>query len=110
MHNKVRSGTERQFDLASGTHEGWRWAVRLRVNREGFFSNNTAFSLQRNKPLTGEAKRRNRIRLDDRRWVYRNIPSSIHWYNEVHHDWEHGGRMYLLSHSQHILVTRREKT
>ena len=38
-----------------------------------------------------------------------NIPSSIWWFSEIHHDWEDGARMYLLTKGEHILIHRRER-
>ena len=41
------------------------------------------------------------IRQIDRIWVCKNIPSSIWWNLEVHHEWKDGGRMYLLTKQEH---------
>ena len=49
---------------------------------------------------------KSRTRLKDRLWFYRNIPSSIIWNVEVHHEWEDGARVYLLSKEEHKLKHR----
>lgn len=43
-----------------------------------------------------------KLRHLDKAWCYRNIPSSIVWNTEIHHDWENEGIMYLLSHKDHL--------
>lgn len=46
-----------------------------------------------------------KIRQTDRSWVCTNIPSSLWWQCEIHHDWKDGARMYLISHVEHVLLT-----
>ena len=58
---------------------------------------------------TKRSKKQEQIRRADRVWVYRNIPSSIWWHTEIHHDWTNNGTMYLLTKGEHILRHRREK-
>jgi hypothetical protein len=46
------------------------------------------------------------IRQTDRVWVCKNIPSTMWWGSEVHHDWDNGGVMYILTLKEH---KRRDK-
>ena len=87
--------------LASGGEEGcdWRLSLTCSSGTKNFMGNYVLVV----------ANEKKRLRTSDRTWVYRNIPSSIHWYTEIHHDWSDGGRMYLLSHGEHLVLTRRER-
>lgn len=101
---KTKSGT-----LISGNIKGISWHVRCVVYENGTFcEKGTRFGFvdrkeYENKPITIEKQK---IRKSDRLWVYRNIPSSIHWCTEIHHNWLHGGIMYLLTKGEHILHER----
>ena len=81
--------------LSGGSEEGLLWELifSCRINTT-VFSGGFIFH--------GENKRKkNIIRGKDKQWVMRNIPSSIWWMLEIHHDWEHGARMYLLTKEEH---------
>lgn len=51
----------------------------------------------------------NSIRCSDRSWCYQNIPSTILWKTEAHHDWNNSGGMYLLDPEEHRRITRKER-
>ena len=86
--------------LASGSEEGRKWGliVDICLNSHVFSG---CFIIRSEKQTE-----KDRIRTKDRKWCYINIPSSIVWNVEVHHDWNDGGRMYLLSKEEH---KRRDK-
>ena len=50
-----------------------------------------------------------KIRTNDHSWVAHNIPSSFWWKYELHHDWKDSGRLYFLTHKEHIEHTRKER-
>lgn len=81
MGNKSK---QRSIHLAGGAYEGWKW---------DFVGSCVSFR------LTTPYKAR--IRRKDRHWIANNLPSSIWWGLETHHNWEDGGRMYLLTHELH---------
>ena len=105
MKMRTKSST-----LLFGTEEGWSWNIRVGVYENGTFSTTGAsFHLQNQKSRHKRDLVKERIRAMDRTWVYRNIPSSIHWHTQIHHDWANNGTMYLLAKGEHILRHRREK-
>ena len=56
-----------------------------------------------------DTREKDNIRSKDKWWVAANIPSSIWWDTEIHHDWENGARMYLLTKEEHKKRTRDER-
>jgi hypothetical protein len=83
--------------LVGGGYEGWKWNVYQSVSTKGkILSSNFTFV----DPWKAKTRRL------DRQWIAMNIPSSIWWELSTHHDWEDGGRMYLLSKEEH---RRRDK-
>lgn len=93
--------------LISGTEEGFYWSANAFIEDNGAFKNKGGFRIQY--PYNSLQRKKAGLRSTDRTWCYRNIPSSITWKTERHHDWEDGGRMYLLTKEEHILRHRREK-
>lgn len=53
-------------------------------------------------------KRKDAMRTKDNAWVNSNIPSSIVWNTQIHHDWGDRGRMYLVSEGEHRKITKNE--
>ena len=104
MHEVIRTVV-----LYSESEEKGHLSVRLKVLRSGSFKNRGALELHLTVDDTAERRKKASLRSVDRTWVYRNIPSSITWETEIHHDWEDGGRMYLLTKGEHILRHRRVK-
>ena len=96
--------------LLSGNYEGQSWRIVVVTTETGGFQGKGTFIFDyAYKDVSEERKKKGRLRVTDRKWVQRNIPSSIVWNTQVHHDWEDGGRMYLLTKGEHILRHRREK-
>lgn len=90
----------RTIKLQSGGEEGYRWELAIGIHENiKVFTGSFTFGGE-------EQKRRHKIRSSDKSWVIHHIPSSIWWFNEVHHDWEDGGRMYILDKKEH---RRRDK-
>ena len=93
----------KSITLASGNESGWYWTLTLRTAKNLF---SMGFTFEH---YLARDKSHARIRCRDKNWIYYNIPSSIWWFNEMHHDWKNGGRMYLLTKAEHILRHRSEK-
>ena len=96
-------------NLLSGTEEDWYWRVVTKVYETGNFENKGGFDMLNSTKYRDRNRVKIRMRISDRTWVKNNIPSSIWWFTEVHHNWKDGGRMYLLSKSEHILKHREER-
>lgn len=100
----------KSFVQISGSEENCSWEVRLEVGEKGKFrTRGEHFRLRKQGIKTGKDRNKRNIRDSDRSWVYRNIPSLIAWKTEIHHDWNDGGRMYLLTKGEHILRHRSDK-
>ena len=85
----------KQIYLFGGSEEKQIWELMVEIRETSYkFSGHFLFPKPENEEKHG-------IRVRDRTWVRNNIPSSIQWYTEIHHDWEDGGRMYLLSEKEH---------
>ena len=98
----------RCFTQRSGTEKGWHWKIPLRINENGnFYNTGGSFDFFDTKKIYEEKRNKVKIRGADREWVFRNIPSSIVWATQIHHDWVDGARMYLISKGEHILRGRR---
>ena len=96
--------------LFSGSEGKQHWSVVVVITKIGNFQGKgTILTDCSYEDISEKRKRRGYIRIKDREWVYRNIPSTIAWKTQIHHDWEDGARMYLLSKGEHILRERREK-
>ena len=95
------------FTLLSGSLEGWHWSIVIAVSDKEQFTNE-GFRFSNEKELGKRDRRKRSIRTKDKSWIVWNIPSSIWWYMEVHHDWKDGARMYLLTKGEHILRHRKE--
>ena len=105
MRRKRRSKTFTQYSMSIG-----RFFVRIRVSiydTGGFQRTGEQIEVENTK--TRNTKRKDVIRGNDRSWVHNHIPSSIAWKTQIHHDWENGGIMYLLTRGEHILRHRSEK-
>ena len=99
MHTYMNKG--KSIILFSGGEEGLGFSLTLKVYSETkVFSGSWNFKFK-------ETREKDKVRGLDRKWCYRNIPSSIMWNVEVHHDWENGGTMYLLSHAEHMSIHRK---
>jgi hypothetical protein len=82
----------------------------LKVSEKGaFYSKGAVQYVFPRRNESKEAHMKSHLRKMDREWVYRNIPSSIHWHTEIHHNWYENGTMYLLTKGEHILRHRSEK-
>lgn len=99
--------SEKRFTQLSGTINGWYWSVRLEIGKEGGIQY-IGFDYKNSIETYLKTKVKCSIRARDRQWVMRNIPSSIWWGTEIHHNWKDGGRMYLLSKGEHILRHKKE--
>lgn len=100
----------KSFALISGMEEGFSYVLRAIVADNGnFHSKGTSFGIENMREYGKKNREKDRIRTNDRVWVYRNIPSSIHWHTEIHHNWAKNGIMYLLTKGEHILRHRSEK-
>jgi hypothetical protein len=96
--------------LLSGTIEGWCYRCTVQIIKNGRFKGKGQNFTTRNSKEERESHvEKITIRKKDQNWVRQNIPSSIWWYTENHHDWKDGGRLYLLTEAEHILRHRREK-
>lgn len=93
----------KEIYLACGSEKGFKWKLRLAVSTETQ-NFEGGFSLS-----TDSTRKKDIIREKDRQWVYRNLPSSIHWYCEIHHDWKLGGKMFLLTKEEHKKRTKEER-
>jgi len=92
------------FGIFNQGEEGAILQVRQFVNENGFIRFPTLSVRSKTNYKGGKDK----IRALDKTWVYHNIPSSIWWYTEVHHDWENGGIMFLISKEKHKEITKKE--
>jgi len=108
-NSMMKDKRTKDITLVSGTIEGWLWAVRLRMLSSGLFSARGTYNYQNQAERYIKDKDKSRIRITDKQWCYRNIPSSIVWNTEIHHNWGDNGTMYLLTKGEHILRHRREK-
>jgi len=82
--------------LVAGVEEGSEWNLHINVYPgSANFQGNFALGIKRDKVKALQ-------RQKDKNWVIWNIPSSIWWHMEIHHDWEAGGVMYLLTHKEHL--------
>ena len=99
--------SEKGFSLISGTEDGVHWSYRISIHSNGTFRGKGVFSIVKGRGKWNKMK--DSLRAKDRLWVYRNIPSSIHWHTEIHHNWANNGTMYLLTKGEHILKHRRER-
>ena len=94
------------FTFLSGYDESQSWRLDIVVREDGSFAKKgTTFDIIFQNPN----KTKQDIRAKDREWVMQNIPSSIWWKTQIHHVWEDGARMYLLSKLEHIKQTREER-
>ena len=89
-------GKQRIIYISGGTEAGLTYQLRLPVYRNGSVQA-IYFRLQ-----DISDRKKQRIRYKDRIWVASNIPSSLWWGKEIHHDWEDGGKMYLLTKGEHL--------
>ena len=97
----------KNFELGSGTIENWNWRLSVEVKEnETFGSRGSSFKFRDVKERAIKNKIKIQIRNSDREWVRNNIPSSIWWYTENHHEWGDGARLYLLTKAEHILRGR----
>ena len=100
----------KSFVLFGHSEDGYRLNVVMSVIPSGGFQGKGIFLYAYPyKQQSKKSKKQEQIRRGDRIWVYRNIPSSIHWHTEIHHNWANNGTMYLLTKGEHILRHRREK-
>lgn len=100
---------KKSFGLLSGTEEGWSWDIRTQIKENEAFNAKGMFNIRNTEEQYEKYREKRLIRHKDRFWVINNIPSSIWWFSEVHHDWNNDGVMYLLTKGEHILRHRREK-
>ena len=89
----------KSFHLIGGSEEGQHWDLRLDIREK---TNNFIGYFRFYTPPLYKSTTRNK----DWRWVASNIPSSIWWGKQIHHDWENGARMYILDKKEH---RRRDK-
>ena len=99
----------KSFTLLSGMEENWHWDIICKIKGNGAFRRKGAYTVVDTKEQREKYKEKNLLRQKDKLWVANNIPSSIWWFSEVHHDWNNGGVMYLLTKGEHILRHRKEK-
>ena len=99
----------KNFTLLSGTEEGWQWGIKVCVVPSGHFHGKGTFRYHNSNGETEDRRRKETLRKQDRTWCYQNIPSSIMWFVQIHHDWDDGDRMYLLTKAEHILRHRGKK-
>lgn len=97
----------KQISLFSGTEKDWFWYTRCLVKENGLLGDHGTIQSYNRKERYIRDNEKEKIRAVDRLWVYRNIPSSIHWHTEIHHEWCDAGRMYLLTKEEHILLHRK---
>ena len=98
----------KSFTQNSGTEQGWSWNIPLSINENGSFDSVGETINLIDRKRNGQIYREKiNMRESDKKWVYRNIPSSIAWVSEIHHDWKDDGRMYLLTKGEHILRHRK---
>ena len=96
--------------LLSGTEEGHSWYISVVVYEDGtFFNRGSGFYFRNHKEKRDKDKFKIKIRANDRYWVIRHIPLSIWEKKQMHHDWNNGGRLYLLTRNEHILRHRGDK-
>ena len=100
----------KSFTLLSGSEDRWGWCATTHISEYGGFKNKgVGWELTNLKERYEKDKKKVNMRIKDKNWVHRNIPSSIAWYTQIHHDWNDGARMYLLSKGEHIKRNRRDK-
>ena len=99
----------KSFTLLSGSFEDWHYDLVTTIGEDSSFrEKGSAFHLKNLKLDLIKNRYKINIRKTDKSWVYRNIPSSIVWHTEIHHNWANNGTMYLLTKGEHILKHRRE--
>lgn len=86
----------KEIYLAGGGEEGAIWEI---------FQNVGITGLLRPSHIKTKEANKIRIRQQDWRWVKHNLGNFGGVY-EIHHDWEHGANMYLLTKEEHIAVER----
>lgn len=97
----------KNFEVGSGTIEGWNWRLSVEVKEnETFGSRGSSFKFRNVEERAIKNREKIQIRGSDREWVRNNIPSSIWWFTEIHHDWKDKARMYLLTKGEHVLRHR----
>ena len=89
--------------LASGGEEGFAWELQLNVSK-GMKAFPGHFLIE-----DEDGKIKSNTRSRDKSWVVNNIPSSLWWNLQRHHDWEDGGRLYLLTKKEHMIRTKKER-
>ena len=95
------------FIQLGGTVEGFRWRIPLQIKENGTFNDKGSINILNTKErYYGKDNIKIKLRKKDKNWVIYHIPSSIWWHTVIHHDWDNGGTMYLLSHKEHILIHR----
>jgi hypothetical protein len=83
---------KRTVFLVGGSFEGWKWNIYQSVTIKGKVS---SFNFTFVDPFKAKTRRL------DKQWIAYNIPSSLWWKLDMHHNWEDGGRMYLLTPKEH---------
>jgi len=104
-----RDRRTKQQTIHSYYEEGSGVRVVVMVSGNGSFESVGSLHMMYRETHLNKYTKKRLIRQNDRSWIHHNIPSSIWWYTETHHDWKNGGRMYLLTKAEHILRHRREK-
>ena len=100
----------KSFFLLTFTEEGFLYEIRAQVIENGTFMDKGNSIHSRNSKVHYKRNREKQlIRNKDYQWVIQNIPSSIWWHTEIHHNWANNGTMYLLTKGEHILRHRSEK-
>lgn len=87
---------QRNVWIGGGIEGGLAYELRLSVYRNGNVEG-ISFSLRDNSDM-----KKKRVRYKDRIWVALNLPSFLWWGKEIHHEWEDGARMYLLTKEEHL--------
>jgi len=80
------------------TEDGITGMISVRCNQKGVIFTTASFFKEN---ITPKRLLRKRIRHNDWEWVLYNIPSSIAWKTVIHHDWEAGARMRLITPEEH---------
>ena len=85
----------KQISLASGTERGFSWNLRIAVF--SLSSNFTgAFKLE-----SEEEAYKRKIRNNDQHWVRKHLLASYRGEFEIHHNWQNGARMQLVTPVRH---------
>ena len=88
--------------LLCGTEEKQEWLLSLFIR--GKTHKFSGFFRLKNEKNTYKRK----IRHSDWHWVKRNLPNLVGVFQN-HHDWSHGGVLYLLTKKQHQLLHQKER-